>query len=55
MSQTIGQWRGILHRLMADFLLGDARIDPKDGIKTCDKSYCDLHALCRVHELEGSL
>jgi probable DNA repair protein len=55
MPGTIGQWREILHRLMADFLLGDARIDPKDGTRTCDNSYCDLHALCRIHELEGSL
>jgi probable DNA repair protein len=54
MSETIGQWREILHRLMADFLLGEARIDPKDGMRTCDNSYCDLHALCRIHELEGS-
>ena len=55
MPETIGKWREILHRLMADFLLGEARIDPKDGPKTCNNSYCDLHALCRIHELERSL
>jgi hypothetical protein len=55
MPETIGLWRETLHGLMADFLLGDARIDPKDGTRTCRNSYCDLHALCRIHELEGSL
>ena len=55
MPETIGKWREILHRLMADFLLGEARIDPKDGLKTCNNSYCDLQALCRIHELERSL
>ncbi len=51
MHETIGQWRTVLHGLMADFLLGEARIDPKDDTKTCDSSHCDLHALCRIHEL----
>jgi ATP-dependent helicase/DNAse subunit B len=37
---------------MADFLDGEAAIDPKNGRKTCDNSYCDLHSLCRIGELE---
>jgi len=53
MAETIEQWRAVLHRLMADFLAGEARVDPKDGLKTCSNSYCDLHSLCRIHELEG--
>ncbi len=52
MPETIENWRQILHRLMADFLAGKAAIDPKNGSKTCDNSYCDLHSLCRIGELE---
>lgn len=52
MPVTINNWRQILHRLMAGFLAGEAAIDPKDGRKTCDNSYCDLHSLCRIGELE---
>jgi len=52
MPATIEKWKQILHRLMAEFLAGEAAIDPKDGRKTCDNSYCDLHSLCRISELE---
>jgi hypothetical protein len=37
---------------MADFLAGEAAIDPKDGLNTCTKSYCELQTLCRVGELD---
>jgi len=36
---------------MSEFLAGDARIDPKLGLKTCEKTYCQLQSLCRVGEL----
>jgi probable DNA repair protein len=49
---TIDTWRSTLHRLMAEFLGGDAAIDPKNGRKTCDNSYCELQPLCRITELE---
>ncbi len=52
MSKTIENWRQILHHLMADFLAGKAAVDPKNGRKTCANSYCDLHSLCRIGELE---
>lgn len=52
MLKTIENWRQVLHRLMADFLAGEAAIDPKHGIKTCDNSYCELQSLCRIGELE---
>jgi ATP-dependent helicase/DNAse subunit B len=52
MPVTIDNWRRTLHRLMAEFLAGDAAIDPKNGRKTCDNSYCELHPLCRITELE---
>lgn len=51
MPGTIDNWREVVHRLMAGFLAGEALIDPKDGLKTCDNSYCELQSLCRVNEL----
>jgi ATP-dependent helicase/nuclease subunit B len=52
MPKTIENWRQILHHLMADFLAGEAAIDPKNGAKTCANSYCELQPLCRIGELE---
>ena len=52
MSETIKNWRQILHHLMADFLAGEAAIDPKHDLKTCENSYCELQSLCRIDELD---
>jgi hypothetical protein len=52
MPATINNWRQVLHQLMGNFLAGDARVDPKNGRKTCSGSYCELQALCRIAELE---
>jgi ATP-dependent helicase/nuclease subunit B len=52
MTATIENWRQILHHLMADFLAGEAAIHPKKGNSTCKNSYCELHSLCRIGELE---
>jgi len=49
---TIDTWRSTLHRLMAEFLAGEAAIDPRNGRKTCVNSYCELQPLCRINELE---
>ncbi|MBT8047442.1 MAG: hypothetical protein HKN57_12655 [Xanthomonadales bacterium] len=54
MPLTVANWRQVLHRLMADFLSGEAAIDPKNGRKTCDTSYCKLQPVCRIGELEAS-
>jgi hypothetical protein len=51
LPQTILNWRQVLHRLMADFLAGEATIDPKDGNNTCKNSFCELQPLCRIGEL----
>jgi len=51
MPETINKWRETLGHLMADFLEGEAAIDPKDDDKTCDNSYCKLQPLCRIGEL----
>jgi len=52
MSITIEDWRQVLKRLMTEFLAGEAAIDPKHGLKTCENSYCKLQSLCRIGELE---
>jgi len=46
------QWRATLHRLMREFLDGEASIDPKNGRNTCANSYCKLQSLCRINELD---
>ena len=51
MPATIANWRAVIHRLMSEFLSGDARIDPKLGLSTCDNTYCQLQSLCRVGEM----
>jgi probable DNA repair protein len=51
MPGTVERWREVLHRLMSEFLAGEAAIDPKEGPKTCDGSYCNFQSLCRIGEL----
>ncbi|MEE4217103.1 MAG: PD-(D/E)XK nuclease family protein, partial [Xanthomonadales bacterium] len=53
LPETTARWRTVLHRLMADFLAGQSAVDPKDGTATCKNSYCELHSLCRIAELEN--
>ncbi|MBI1733027.1 MAG: PD-(D/E)XK nuclease family protein [Gammaproteobacteria bacterium] len=45
----IGGWRSVLVDLAAEFERGHAPVQPRDGAATC--RVCDLHPLCRVHEL----
>jgi probable DNA repair protein len=40
------QWLRVLETLATAFREGDARVDPRDGARTCQ--YCSLPALCRV-------
>lgn len=51
------EWEQALLALAAEFLRGEAAIDPKDGRVTCE--YCPMPGLCRVAEmrepLEGQL
>lgn len=51
MTLTIANWRAVIHRLMSEFLAGNASIDPKHGLSTCETTYCQLQALCRVGEM----
>ncbi len=47
-SDTMQNWETVLARLASDFRQGRAEVDPKNS-ETC--RYCDLHSLCRIHEL----
>jgi RecB family exonuclease len=47
----MASWRATLTRLAREYRAGDARVDPKTPL-TC--RYCDLHTLCRVHELAAA-
>jgi len=46
-SELLQHWQESLSQLAKDFLAGHAEVDPKHPT-TCQ--YCDLHALCRIHE-----
>jgi probable DNA repair protein len=46
-------WRTELESLGEGFASGDARVDPKQMLRTC--RYCDLHTLCRVYERVNAL
>jgi len=48
-STRMEEWRMVLSQLARDFLAGKAAVEPKDG-NSC--RYCDLHTLCRIHELQ---
>jgi len=49
----VASWRAETAKLGRDFVSGDARVDPKGKLATCDR--CDLQPLCRVHERVGTL
>jgi len=47
---VLDDWSAVLTSLARDFRLGAAPVDPKHGLRTCEESYCELAALCRVRE-----
>jgi hypothetical protein len=47
------EWHEALLNLAAEFLVGEAAVDPKEGRKTCE--YCPLPGLCRVAEAQNVL
>jgi len=47
---VLEEWSVVLTTLARDFASGAAPVDPKHGLKTCEESYCELAALCRVRE-----
>ena len=46
--ELLEEWRRATEALGAAFASGDARVDPKEALKTC--RLCELHTLCRVYE-----
>jgi ATP-dependent helicase/nuclease subunit B len=46
--KLIEEWRRDSEALGAGFAVGDARVDPKEDLKTC--RLCELQTLCRVYE-----
>jgi probable DNA repair protein len=47
-TDLIAMWRREVDRLGENFASGDAKVDPKNLLATCER--CDLKTLCRVHE-----
>jgi len=47
-DELLAQWKKDAEALGAAFASGDARVDPKEDLKTCRR--CDLQTLCRVYE-----
>ncbi len=52
-TQLEAMWSEQVARLGENFASGDARVDPKRLLATCER--CDLKPLCRVHERLGAL
>ena len=51
LKESLASWRPELELLARDFMSGDARIAPRSA-STCGDTYCSLHALCRVAEID---
>jgi len=47
---VLNEWSATLEQLAVEFREGTARVDPKNGPRTCRESHCELAALCRVRE-----
>lgn len=53
-DKQIDAWRDELARIAAEFVSGDAGVQPKQYPNTC--RYCDVKPFCRIHErLENAL
>ena len=51
LAWRVPEWTKVVDRLGANFLRGDAAVDPKYAGKTCE--FCDLHSLCRIAEVHA--
>ncbi len=49
--QVLTDWKTVLNTLANNFLQAHIDVDPKDGLATCRKLYCELSPLCRINEL----
>jgi hypothetical protein len=48
--RVLQDWSAMLEELGREFSAGTAAVDPKNGLATCQSTYCELAALCRIHE-----
>jgi len=46
LKRRLPEWTQVVEHLGASFLRGDAAVDPKYGVKSCE--FCQLHSLCRI-------
>ena len=51
-AALVDDWRRVLQKLAAEFISGEARVDPKNS-SSCQ--FCELEAVCRIHELDSRL
>jgi probable DNA repair protein len=51
-EDQVAAWHADLARLAADFIGGNAKIDPKTYPHTC--RYCDVRSVCRIYERAGN-
>jgi ATP-dependent helicase/DNAse subunit B len=49
-EQDLVEWREYIEQMARDFVAGEAKVDPRDPEKTCEK--CGLQTLCRIAEFE---
>ena len=46
LKRQLPEWTQVVEHLGASFLQGEAAVDPKYGVKSCE--FCQLHSLCRI-------
>ena len=51
LKRRLADWTRVVDHLGANFLNGDAAVDPKYAAKTCE--LCDLQPLCRIAEVRA--
>lgn len=51
LQQRLPDWTNVVEHLGASFFRGDAAVDPKLGLKSCE--FCQLHSLCRIAEVRA--
>ena len=51
LQQRLPEWTNVVEHLGASFFRGDAAVDPKYGVKSCE--FCRLHSLCRIADIRA--
>ena len=51
LQQRLPEWTRVVEQLGASFSRGDAAVDPKYGLKSCE--FCQLHSLCRIADVRA--